>query len=217
MIIDLGAQIGQYTLFAAKMGRQVIAVDPFIENLFRIHKAASIENTRDRITLVYNAVSNKRNKIMSLIKSSDNIGGQTLNDVQEMSIDKWRLLNNKYLTSTIYLDDLLYLIPNTTRKRKAIIKIDVEGYEAFVFERAESLFTSLDIEVVFMEWGNLVKKEKELKTEIERLIDFLSRHGYSPYAHLALLDIQLWITWPWDITWRKNYTRKPYDLEFNIF
>lgn len=42
LVIDIGAQIGQYTLYAAKMGRKVIAIEPFHDNIQRIHKAATL-------------------------------------------------------------------------------------------------------------------------------------------------------------------------------
>lgn len=50
-VIDIGANIGVYTLFAAKLGRHVIAVEPLHENLNRLHKAAQIEGTLKRTTL----------------------------------------------------------------------------------------------------------------------------------------------------------------------
>ena len=36
----MGAQIGQYSLFAAAMNRKVVTVEPFHDNILRIHKAA---------------------------------------------------------------------------------------------------------------------------------------------------------------------------------
>ncbi len=43
-VIDIGANIGLYTLIAAKMDRMVIAVEPVHENLNRIHKASQQGN-----------------------------------------------------------------------------------------------------------------------------------------------------------------------------
>lgn len=78
MVIDIGSHIGLYTLMAAKMNRQVLAVEPFEPNNLRVHKAAHLENIQNKITLIQNAISNKRNEIKFLQKSNDNIGGQTL-------------------------------------------------------------------------------------------------------------------------------------------
>jgi FkbM family methyltransferase len=39
LVLDIGANIGHYTMFAAKIGRNVVSVEPFEENILRIHKA----------------------------------------------------------------------------------------------------------------------------------------------------------------------------------
>ncbi|CAF1047892.1 unnamed protein product, partial [Brachionus calyciflorus] len=43
LVLDVGAQVGQYSLFAAKMGRDVVCVEPFYDNILRIHKASQLE------------------------------------------------------------------------------------------------------------------------------------------------------------------------------
>lgn len=78
LVIDVGSHIGLYTLTAAKLGHRVISVEPFEPNNLRLHKAASIERLQNRITLIQNAASNKRNEIKLLQKNRDNIGGQSL-------------------------------------------------------------------------------------------------------------------------------------------
>jgi hypothetical protein len=42
-VIDIGAHVGQYTLFAAKLNRLCVSVEPFYENYVRIHKSATIQ------------------------------------------------------------------------------------------------------------------------------------------------------------------------------
>jgi len=43
-VIDIGAHIGQYSLLAATMGRRVVAVEPHVASLRRLHKAVKINN-----------------------------------------------------------------------------------------------------------------------------------------------------------------------------
>ena len=74
--MDVGAQIGQYSLFAAKMGRDVLTVEPFYDNILRIHKAAKEEKIEAKIKLIKNAISDKRNEVKLLQVSDNNIGGQ---------------------------------------------------------------------------------------------------------------------------------------------
>jgi FkbM family methyltransferase len=207
LVIDLGAQIGQYSLFAAKMGHDVIAIEPFFDNLLRIHKAAFIERTLSRITLVYNAISNRRNELKSLKKSVDNIGGQFLENLSVQGSNEE--FTDKYLTNTILFDDIVRVIQENERRTgkvytKAVLKIDIEGHEIYAFEHAEKLFQAISIEMVFMEWGNLVKLENKESKRIVRLIKFMESMGYYPFMHHVVLDTELWINWPWDIVWKKK-------------
>jgi hypothetical protein len=53
-----------------------VTVEPFHENIIRIHKSSTIEKTQSKITLIKNALSDKRNEIKRLAANSNNIGGQ---------------------------------------------------------------------------------------------------------------------------------------------
>ena len=48
-LIDIGANIGQYSLLAATMGRRVVAVEPHPPNLRRLHKAIKINNVEQQV------------------------------------------------------------------------------------------------------------------------------------------------------------------------
>ena len=78
LVFDLGANIGQFSLFAAKMGRTVVTVEPFYDNLLRIHKAAKLANVEDKITLFKNGIGDEQNKILRLNPVDNNVGGQSL-------------------------------------------------------------------------------------------------------------------------------------------
>ena len=87
--------LGQYTLFAAKMGHKVVSVEPFYENIIRIHKSSYLANTYSNIILITNAISNKRNEIKLLEQSFNNIGGQSLVKNKDQNFEKndnWFLL-----------------------------------------------------------------------------------------------------------------------------
>jgi FkbM family methyltransferase len=82
LALDVDTNIGTFSLFAAKLGHNVVAVEPFYDNVVRIHKAAKSEGLDKRITLVTNALSDSRHEIMSLTPDSSNIGRQSLFDVK---------------------------------------------------------------------------------------------------------------------------------------
>jgi len=53
-----------------------VTVEPFHENIIRIHKSSTIEKTQSKITLIKNALSDKRNEIKRLSLNYNNTGGQ---------------------------------------------------------------------------------------------------------------------------------------------
>ena len=112
-MIDIGAQIGEYTLFAAQLVK-VLTVEPFYDNILRLHKAARMENIQHRITLIQNAISDRRGEVKMLEPSSNNIGGQGLLNNKKKTYS--RNVYNKYLVETIIFDDLIEYLPKTNEK-----------------------------------------------------------------------------------------------------
>jgi FkbM family methyltransferase len=201
LFIDAGANIGQYTLFAARLGTNVVAIEPYHPNIQRIHKAAFTEKTFKKIILIKNALSNKRNEIRQLHRDHINIGAQGLlmNKATFTKLDK----NNDYQVETILFDDIVPYLPK--KYKKAILKIDIEGFEIYAFQNAQLLFDSLDIRIVFMEWAHLSKQLNEM-SKIIYLIDFFYTRNYEPFDFTmkTILKKDSWQTWTADIVWKKK-------------
>jgi FkbM family methyltransferase len=206
--VDIGAQIGQYTLFAAKMGSDVVAIEPFYDNVIRIHKAALMERLTDRITLIQNALYDKRNEIKAIDQNRQNVGGQFLLEKVNQRFSKKDMENDKYLVQTILLDDVIHHIPKqkaTNRLyEKALVKIDIEGIELFVLKCGEMFFSMLDVQVIFMEWG-LLKTQYNAAEITDEIIDFFLSREFIPYSvDNERLQSDLWASWPFDIMWIKK-------------
>lgn len=58
-LIDLGCNVGVYTITAAMRGRKVVSVDVNIENLKRVRKSLLENNAADRVTLLFNGISDR--------------------------------------------------------------------------------------------------------------------------------------------------------------
>ena len=88
---------------------------------------------------------------------------------------------------------------------KAILKIDIEGYEPHAFKHAAKFFDAIDVEIIFMEWGTLMR-ESSLHYSIIEMIQFLVSRNYSAYGTTGhYLDPIRWGTWPeWDVVWKKR-------------
>jgi FkbM family methyltransferase len=156
MVIDVGANIGLYTLFAAKVGRDVLCVEPFEDNVLKLHKSVKLQNFETQITLINNVVTNKRNETKNLYPQKKNYGNQmidkTYNKNNSVSDDK------NYLINSIVLDDLVNYLPINKRTNqvyeKAIMKIDIESFEPVAFQSASVLLDAIDIRIIFMEWAH---------------------------------------------------------------
>lgn len=144
-------------MFAAKLGNKVVAVEPYYDNILRIHKAAFLENIQDNIILIQNAISNKRNEIKYIHKNKINVAGQSMLYHKKKKFKKDE--SNKNLVETILFDDLVSYLPYRNNKtmeifKKAVLKIDIEGFEPFALAHASLLFNTFDIRIIFMEWGD---------------------------------------------------------------
>ena len=105
-------------------------MEPFYDNIVRIHKAASTENIQTNIKLITNAISNKRNQVKRLTPDTNNIGGQSLLNDKKQDFNREDMPKDKYLVETILFDDLVEHLPrkkDNKRFTQAILKIDIEG------------------------------------------------------------------------------------------
>ena len=59
-VVDIGANIGQYTLLAAAMGRRVVAVEARLVHVQMMQRSVVYGRLSTHVTLVHNAVSDRR-------------------------------------------------------------------------------------------------------------------------------------------------------------
>jgi FkbM family methyltransferase len=106
-VMDIGANIGLYTMIASKMNHSVIAVEPLHENLNRLHKAARMEGVERRIVALVNAISNQREQIkVSLVES--NIGASHVEKLELTNPNEVNFLaSSAVIVNSILMDDLV--------------------------------------------------------------------------------------------------------------
>lgn len=208
-VYDIGANIGQYSLVAAAMGRKVVAVEPHVPSLRRLHKAIKLGKLEDKIILIQNAISDRR-ETLELSIPGDNQGGVGLT-----SQDADRFCTEPDCppqATTIVMDDLL----EVTNFDKAIIKVDIEGHEHRAFIKSQRLFENVDVQYIFMEWIKLREyygseaDDTRDKRLVFDLIDYLVEMGYTARGSLLLnkLDPLYWYGWPDDIYWEASDDRR---------
>lgn len=200
-VVDIGANIGYYTLLAAKLGQQVVAVEPVLDSIQRIQHAAHIERVTERITVVYNGIADVRMKA-TLRQSGHNQGDSRIElRVQECTGACPVIIN------TIVLDDLVDVIHFS----QAVLKIDIQGSEHVAFQCAKRLFDAVHLTHIFMEWEIMrdffvdLNHTSHDKLLVEQMISFLLDRYFVPYKLVfegaEPLDPKRWGSWPINIVW----------------
>lgn len=193
--LDIGANIGAFTLEMAKLGRKTIAVEPLIDNIKRLCCSVHKGKLGDLVTIVANAISSRHMQV-TLGKDLDNVGGTFVN--QDNPVKKAQIvMNGEYANpvNTILLDDILGLPDKPSR---VVIKMDVEGYEHFVLEGGTYFFKQVFVKAVFMEWT--YSNNPSIRDSI---IKFMVNRNFLPHA-LSTQDSLLessYDSWPGNIVW----------------
>lgn len=199
--IDMGCNLGVYTLSVAKMGRSVIAVDPLYMNVENLYLSAKLGQFKSKIIIVNNAVSDGHTNV-TLGIDRFNIGGTYV--IENKNENKLRItaqgghfIDRVY---TITLDDILN-IPEVTLSH-VIMKIDVEGYELQVLRGGIIFFDNIKIGAIYMEW--LFYKTGVIAGKIYSFLksrNFLPHDAYFPEKRLDNVGFN---DWPNDVIWKNN-------------
>lgn len=197
--IDLGTNIGVFALSIAKMKRKVIAVDALAMNVERICASIEAANFQTNITVVHNALSDVR-EMVTLGADKGNVGGTFVSKDKNPNKVKGSEVGGNYgSVQTAKLDDILEL-PGFNAK-KAVMKIDVEGYENRVFRGGDEFFKRVNVTAVLMEW-------MWLKTGPagQEIMEFFKRHNFEPTVPIERrrLSFDQRGFWPNDVLWRKK-------------
>ncbi|XP_062592226.1 uncharacterized protein LOC134253665 [Saccostrea cucullata] len=193
--LDIGANIGAFTLEIAKMGRKTISVEPLRDNIQRLCCSVYKGKLGNLITIVANAISNKHLQV-TLGKDLDNVGGTFVNKDNPVKVAQI-VMNGEYSTpvNTILLDDLLGL---PEKPKRVLIKMDVEGYEQYVLEGGTYFFQQVFVKAIFMEWT--YSNNPSIRDSIIR---FMVKRNFLPYSlsmHESILESP-YDAWPGNIVW----------------
>lgn len=135
LVLDVGANFGYYSLYAAAMGCRVVAWEPV--PVFRkfIEAAARLNNFSHRIHLRAAVVSDVAGQTVKVQVPQRGIWGTA--SVDGMNVDP-SIRSTRYEVSVLTerLDDVV-------NEQACMMKLDVEGYEPKVIAGAERVFAQL--------------------------------------------------------------------------
>ncbi|MPR35576.1 FkbM family methyltransferase [Salmonirosea aquatica] len=165
MFVDVGANIGAYTVLASGVaGSKSIAFEPIPSTFANLARNTNYNNLQEKTRLINCGVGDKEGNI-TFTNSLDAIN----HVIQE----------ENYTGSTISvpvdsLDNMLSGIP------VQVIKIDVEGYEANVINGATRLLKNPELKVIIMETNGLTNQYEFGQNYLH---DKILKLGFTPYAY----------------------------------
>lgn len=182
--LDLGCNIGTYTLAAALLGRKVVAVDAMIDNLELVQKSLSLGKLQN-VILIWNAISEDYSKV-ALTKYQGNIGGTAIRNLTQDDLRKKELI-----TQTIRLDDLVPLFQG----KRIVIKMDIETQEYNALKGGRTFFDVVDILMIQMEinWHRT-------RPSGPKIVEYLAARNFMAYTKDKIpLNVSNISMWPGDV------------------
>lgn len=159
--VDIGANVGHYTLLASIISKSnVISIEPVYNTFQRLKNNLKLNNIEKNVELLNIGLSDKPGKLFF----SDKLF--TTNKVS---------LNNKGTEITVNVLDNI-----CKNKEIEIIKIDVEGYKWFVLNGAKEILKSDAMKVIIIELND---SGLNFGINDSQIITFLNDLGYKQYEY----------------------------------
>lgn len=137
VFVDVGSDVGVYSLSAATSGNRVIAIDCCRGNVMRLCASMRAGKVRDQMTIVHNAISDTRGRFKpkeQMPKTKEK------HPIEELSVD------------SILLDDILEIMEGYDTN--IVLRIDLDDNEAKVLKGAEKFFKTVKVQYLLINIKN---------------------------------------------------------------
>ena len=174
IVIDVGANIGYYTLlFAKKVGEngKVYAFEPDPVSFAILEK--NIKDNKFRNVEAFNIALSDKRESLPLFISSENLGDHRLYDDHKIKRKKTTVKTNTL--------DVFFTGKEFEKNKVSLIKIDTQGYESFVIKGAQELIKNQKPTLFFEYW---VYGYKQSRGNYKDMITFLEEQ----YGTLTFID-----------------------------
>jgi len=177
--LDVGANIGQYTLLAAAMGFKVFAFEPVPNHVEMIRRSLYLNGWPDRVHLYQNGIADYRDKVIINLHK-DNQGGATIEKIASKE-DETQTDFRFQARQTIDLVTFNDVLPEIDRYYPDLDivfwKADIEGYEPRMFRGASNLLSQKKIPLILIEV--LGKSFARTKCNMTEFFHSLFNMGYN--------------------------------------
>lgn len=182
VVVDVGANIGYYTLLLAKEVKKIYAFEPD-EEVFQILKKNVEENKLKNVVLINKAVGDKNEKV-KIEKNKDNFGDSRISDKGE-------------LVECVKLDEVI-------KERVDLIKVDVQGWEPAVIEGAKNIIEK-DSPILFLEYTPGEYKDKKMINFLKKIYkNIWSINDFAEVPWPIYKGIKIWGKAGYADLWMKN-------------
>ena len=172
-MLDIGANIGWYSLFLGKNGFNIISFEPSKKNYYILLKNYCL-NHDINMTIVNKGLDLDEKKC-NLYHPLGNLGNAHL------FCDIPKLNKTNYFSEEIKLSKLSNYIEYLKDKNLALIKLDIEGSEGRAILGGIDLIFKYHIPFIFMEFTPRLLRKKG--TEPKDLLEMFEKNGYKISEH----------------------------------
>jgi len=166
LVIDIGMNIGWFSLYSRAHGHDVAAFEPNKVMFLRVCESLRYNNwTDDNSVSLWNYGLGAQAGIFNMT-TGKNPGGSSF--LEDRLAKKFR----KTMQVSVATLDSVAARENWLNRRVSLLKVDVEGFENFVFEGGKTLIYNGNIDHIFME--NSINNT----TVVGEMIDLLYDAGY---------------------------------------
>ena len=169
---DIGANIGLYSIFAAKENHkcEIIAFEPSGLNLGILEKNINLNKVNQNIKIFPIGLADKSNSFFDMYESSEEEGGALSSFGSDTGFDgnKINMLNNYKLFGTTVnalVKDNILKIPN-------YIKIDVDGNEDLILKNSEIIMNSADLKEI------LVEINEKYNSQFDTIMQLMTKYNF---------------------------------------
>ena len=151
-VVDVGANIGYFSLVAAAAGFNVISFEPTNYNMNRLVSSIRRNGFENRVTIFQNAVGHSHEQVSFSATASENPSNFFMQGGGAASLGKSMQYGVDFV-DTVRLDDVV-------QQEVMLMKIDVEGFEPYVFDGARNLLCHSLVHHILVEYSELRMEKK---------------------------------------------------------
>tara|TARA_B100001540_G_C15801325_1_gene640044 strand:+ start:1584 stop:2471 length:888 start_codon:yes stop_codon:yes gene_type:complete len=163
---DIGSNIGLYAIYAATIHKniEVISFEPSINNIRVLARNISVNNLQDKIKIITQPLSEKKNKF-ALMNEVSKIEGEALNSFDKKMNHEGKKINS-IMNYSILGTNIDYLIENKILDIPDYIKIDVDGLEHIILKGAKKLLKNKKLRKISIELNENFKEQYQTVNKI---------------------------------------------------